>query len=134
MMQLAGAAAALHSADLARRHGYVSNLIGLIVEATGLEAEVGEVCLIAADRGAPPVAAEVVGFREGRTLLMPLGEMHGIGPGTKRVGNGRPVSHRRRGPVCSDGSSTGWARRWTSGIHRCAAPHPAPPSPPRRAR
>lgn len=90
MMQLAGAAAALHSADLAQRHGYVSNLIGLIVEATGLEAEVGEVCLIAADRGAPPVAAEVVGFREGRTLLMPLGEMQGIGPGTKVSATGAP--------------------------------------------
>jgi flagellum-specific ATP synthase len=32
----------------------------------------------------------VVGFREGRTLLMPLGELHGIGPGTKVLGTGAP--------------------------------------------
>ncbi len=90
MTQLASAAAALHSADLARRHGFVSNLIGLIVEVTGLEAEVGEVCLVQADRGSPAVSAEVVGFREGRTLLMPLGEMHGIGPGTRVLATGAP--------------------------------------------
>jgi flagellum-specific ATP synthase len=90
MTPLTNAAAALHSADLAQRHGFVSNLIGLIVEVTGLEAEVGEVCLIQADRAAPAVSAEVVGFREGRTLLMPLGEMHGIGPGTKVLATGAP--------------------------------------------
>jgi flagellum-specific ATP synthase len=55
-----------------------------------LEAEIGEVCLIAADRSAPAVSAEVVGFREGRTLLMPLGELHGIGPGTRVLGTGGP--------------------------------------------
>jgi flagellum-specific ATP synthase len=90
MTPLAGARAALHSADLAQRQGFVSNLIGLIVEVTGLEAEVGEVCLIQADRASPAVSAEVVGFREGRTLLMPLGEMHGIGPGTRVLASGAP--------------------------------------------
>jgi len=88
--RLATAATTLHSADLAQRHGFVSNLIGLIIEATGLQAEVGEVCLIHTDRSAPPVSAEVVGFREGRTLLMPLGELHGIGPGTKVSASGAP--------------------------------------------
>jgi flagellum-specific ATP synthase len=87
---IARATTALHSADLAQRHGFVSNLIGLIIEATGLQAEVGEVCLIHTDRSAPPVSAEVVGFREGRTLLMPLGELHGIGPGTKVSASGAP--------------------------------------------
>jgi len=82
---------AIGDADLARRHGLVSNLIGLIIEATGLHAEVGEVCLVGADRNdRAAVAAEVVGFREGRTLLMPLGELHGIGPGTKVLGTGAP--------------------------------------------
>jgi flagellum-specific ATP synthase len=77
-------------ADLARRHGFVSNLIGLIIEATGLHAEVGEVCLVGTDRSRAPVSAEVVGFREGRTLLMPLGELHGIGPGTRVLASGAP--------------------------------------------
>jgi flagellum-specific ATP synthase len=75
------AADGLRQADLHRRHGRVSELIGLIVEATGLEAEVGEVCHISTGRRREPVPAEVVGFRAGRTLLMPLGDMHGIAPG-----------------------------------------------------
>ena len=37
-----------------------------------------------------PVATEVVGFRGGRTLLMPLGELHGIGPGTLVNPTGEP--------------------------------------------
>ena len=45
---LSRAGAALAGADLARCHGRVSNLIGLIIEATGLQAEVGEVCLVGA--------------------------------------------------------------------------------------
>ncbi len=81
---------AIREADLARRHGFVSNLIGLIIEATGLQAEVGEVCLVGTDRNREPVAAEVVGFRDGRTLLMPLGELHGIGPGTRVLATGAP--------------------------------------------
>jgi flagellum-specific ATP synthase len=84
------ASEAIGEADLARRHGFVSNLIGLIIEATGLQAEVGEVCMVGTDRNREPVAAEVVGFRDGRTLLMPLGELHGIGPGTRVLATGAP--------------------------------------------
>jgi flagellum-specific ATP synthase len=82
------ASEAVREADLARRHGFVSNLIGLIIEATGLQAEVGEVCLVGTDRNRAAVSAEVVGFRDGRTLLMPLGELHGIGPGTRVLATG----------------------------------------------
>jgi flagellum-specific ATP synthase len=82
---------AIGRADLHRRHGRVSDLIGLIVEATGLEAEVGEVCEIATGRSRAPVPAEVVGFRKRRTLLMPLGDLHGIGPGNVVTATGEPV-------------------------------------------
>src|SRR6476619_6107054 len=74
---------AVTEADSHRMHGRVTNLIGLVIEVTGLRAEVGELVTISAGRNRPPVPAEVVGFREGRTLLMPLGEMHGIGPGRR---------------------------------------------------
>ncbi|HKH79289.1 MAG TPA: flagellum-specific ATP synthase FliI, partial [Solirubrobacteraceae bacterium] len=87
---LGRASEAVLEADLARRHGFVSNLIGLIIEATGLKAEVGEVCLVGTERNRAAVSAEVVGFREGRTLLMPLGELHGIGPGTRVLATGAP--------------------------------------------
>ena len=72
---------ALKWSDLHERRGRVANLIGLIIEATGLEAEVGEVCEVETGRNRDSVPAEVVGFRDSRTLLMPLGEMQGIGPG-----------------------------------------------------
>jgi len=78
--------------DLHGRRGRVNDLIGLIVEATGLEAEVGQVCLVEAGRSREPVPAEVVGFRSGRTLLMPLGDLHGLAPGHAVRATGRPVS------------------------------------------
>ena len=80
----------LKESDLASRRGRVSDLIGLIIEATGLEVEIGEVCMVGEGRDRPLVATEVVGFRSGRTLLMPLGELHGIGPGTSVRPTGSP--------------------------------------------
>src|SRR3954471_23648973 len=82
---------AIREADLHRRTGRVVDLIGLITEATGLEAEVGEVCTIETGRGRASVPAEVVGFRAGRTLLMALGDATGIGPGAKVTGSGQPL-------------------------------------------
>jgi flagellum-specific ATP synthase len=84
------AGSAIRDADLHRRTGRVADLIGLIVEATGLEAAVGEVCSIESGRGRDDVPAEVVGFRAGRTLLMALGDATGIGPGAKVVASGHP--------------------------------------------
>src|SRR3954449_7741345 len=83
---------AILGADLHRRHGRVADLIGLIVEATGVEAEVGEVCSIETGRGRPDVPAEVVVFRAGRTLLMALGDATGIGPGARVTASGQPLT------------------------------------------
>ena len=85
------AATAIREADLHRRTGRVVDLIGLIVEASGVEASVGEVCTIEGGRGRPEVPAEVVGFRAGRTLLMALGDATGIGPGASVVASGQPL-------------------------------------------
>src|SRR5829696_3475072 len=85
------ATVAIREADLHRRTGRVVDLIGLIVEASGVEASVGEVCTIEAGRGRPEVPAEVVGFRAGRTLLMALGDATGIGPGARVVASGQPL-------------------------------------------
>jgi flagellum-specific ATP synthase len=87
---LARSFGALQQADLHRLRGRVANLIGVVIEATGLQAEVSELCEIDAGRNRATVLAEVVGFRDGRTLLMPLGEMHGIGPGNRVSSTGRP--------------------------------------------
>jgi flagellum-specific ATP synthase len=81
---------AIESADLQIRRGRVKSLIGLVIEVSGLRAEVGELCSIAAGRNAQPVPAEVVGFRDGATLLMPFGSLQGIGPGNPVTASGEP--------------------------------------------
>src|SRR3954452_12842015 len=81
----------LHRADPYRVGGRVVEVVGLVVEAIGPEAEVGEICTIHPPRHAEPVAAQVAGFRENRTLLMPLGPMGGIRPGAEIVASGRPL-------------------------------------------
>jgi len=80
----------LRAADPYRTMGRVAEVIGLVVESTGPDAEVGELCLIGDDRR-ERVLAEVVGFRDGRTMLMPLGERTGIRPGDPVVGAGRAL-------------------------------------------
>ena len=125
------ATAALRDADLHRRHGRVIDLIGLIVEATGLEAEVGEVCTIETGRGRSAVPAEVVGFRAGRTLLMALGEATGIGPGRARERLAAARCASTSPTTCSAARSTGSAARsTTSGRWLPAAPAPVEASPP----
>ena len=134
--RLAELGRAVGRADLHRLHGRVSDLIGLIVEATGLEAEVGEVCEVrtgrdAATGGWTTMPAEVVGFRSGRTLLMPLGEMQGIGPGDVVTATGRRVSvatgdellgPRARRAGQPDRRRPAARRRWPSA--RSSAPRP----------
>jgi flagellum-specific ATP synthase len=121
---LVQATRAIRSGDLAKRRGRVGDLIGLIIEATGIEAEIGELCLVGDGRREPPVPTEVVGFRSGRTLLMPLGELGGIGPGTPVVPTGSPfrveVGEALRGRVIDglgrplDGRGPILADQWRS--------------------
>jgi flagellum-specific ATP synthase len=73
---------ALAGAVTVVRRGRVTQVIGLTIEAQGLHAQIGELCYIVSEEGQAEIAAEVMGFRDDRTLLMPLGEMRGIGPGS----------------------------------------------------
>jgi flagellum-specific ATP synthase len=73
--------------------GWVSGLSGVIVEAAGVPSALGEIVRI--DRGAlGPVLAEVIGFRDSTTLLMPHGELEGIAPRQRVTALGRPFSIR----------------------------------------
>ncbi len=65
--------------------GRVIKVVGLVIEGHGLEASVGEECEIFHKDGEEPLLTEVVGFSEGKILLMPLGEIQGIGPGNRIV-------------------------------------------------
>ncbi len=60
--------------------GKVTKVVGLTIEAEGPETHVGALCHINSRMG-KNVLAEVVGFREKNVLLMPIGDMSGIGPG-----------------------------------------------------
>ncbi len=65
-----------------RVRGKVTKIVGLILEGSCPEAALGSLCEVSPLRGGPVVPAEIVGFRESRALLMPLGEMHGLGVGS----------------------------------------------------
>ncbi len=86
--------ARIRAADPYLLNGRVAELIGLIIASRGPEAKIGELCEIMV-RGSRDrhfgLAAEVVGFRSGRTLLMPLGPPAGIGPGQNVVATGDSV-------------------------------------------
>ncbi len=82
----------LDRVDLLRVHGRVIRSIGAIVEASGPPAFVGEICRIHTSRTEPPVTAEVVGFAEGRVLLMPWSSSAGIRPGSEVVGTGSALT------------------------------------------
>lgn len=62
--------------------GRVVQVVGLIAEATGIGQSIGSLCRIETDLGRN-ILAEVVGFRDANTLLMPYGETRGIRPGSR---------------------------------------------------
>ncbi len=64
-----------------RVHGKVTQVVGLVIEGYCPNASVGSLCRIHPQNG-PPIPAEVVGFRESKTLIMPLGELRGVGLGS----------------------------------------------------
>jgi FliI/YscN family ATPase len=61
-----------------RAEGRVRGVTGLALTATLPGARVGD--LIVVRRRGPPLLAEVVGFREGEVIAMPLGDTAGVGP------------------------------------------------------
>ncbi|HEU5123972.1 MAG TPA: FliI/YscN family ATPase [Verrucomicrobiae bacterium] len=72
--------------------GRVVQVIGLVIESEGPLASVGEVVRIESARHDGFTLAEVVGFRNHHLLLMPLGELHGIHPGSEVYATGAPMS------------------------------------------
>lgn len=70
----------LDDSTLSLKMGKVKKVIGLIIHAVGLKVFVGEVCEILLDHE-NKILAEVVGFEDEGVLLMPLGDVQGIGPG-----------------------------------------------------
>ncbi len=61
-----------------RLHGKVTQVVGLVIEGFCPDTSVGAICEIRTQDG-EAIPAEVVGFRNNKTLLMPLGELRGVG-------------------------------------------------------
>jgi len=89
--------------DPVTRYGKVAEIVGLVVESVGPpEVAIGEICILG-DPANSQAQAEVVGFRDGRVLLMPLGYVEGIRPDTTVFPTRRslqvPVGDALRGRV-----------------------------------
>ena len=64
------------------RMGKVSKVVGLTVESIGPDANTNDLCRIISTDHKSEVLAEVIGFRDGRLLLMPFEPLTGIGIGS----------------------------------------------------
>lgn len=62
-------------------YGRVTRVVGLVVEATGIDVGLGSLCRVTNHARDRSVLAEVVGFNERNVLLMPLGELDGLHAG-----------------------------------------------------
>jgi len=69
---------AVEAVNPIRLHGKVTQVVGLVIEGYCPDTSVGAICEIRPQAG-EPIPAEVVGFRNNKTLLMPLGELRGVG-------------------------------------------------------
>ena len=77
-----------------RKMGKVLNVVGLTIESAGPDAKLGDVCRIMPGKDTEnlPVMAEVVGFKDKKTLLMPYGVVDGIGLGSVVENTGYPLT------------------------------------------
>jgi flagellum-specific ATP synthase len=73
-----------------QRVGTVIGVAGLVIESEGPNVGLGELCVIRSPRTDFSVRAEVVGFKEHRVLLMPLGETTGLHVGCEVAACDRP--------------------------------------------
>ena len=77
---------AIEESEPIKMSGKIVQVIGLVIESKGPNVSMGELCYIKSRfPGVEPIPAEVVGFRDGKVLLMPVGDMAGIGPGCEVV-------------------------------------------------
>lgn len=78
-----------------RKKGKVVNVVGLTIESAGPDAKLGDLCVIRPENEEgdflAPIMAEVVGFRDKKTLLMPYDQTDGIGLGSIVENTGYPL-------------------------------------------
>ncbi|NLL36944.1 MAG: flagellar protein export ATPase FliI [Fretibacterium sp.] len=81
----------LQQLQLVKINGRIVQVVGLVAESQGPDVRVGDLCRICFRDGSHSLDAEVVGFREDRVLLMPLGDLREVGPGCDVISTSRPL-------------------------------------------
>lgn len=82
----------LSDTNTANLIGTVSRATSMLIESLGPEVHVGELCRLTTQSEDKPVLAEVVGFKDKKTLLMPIADMHGISPKSEVIATGKPFN------------------------------------------
>lgn len=120
-----------------QRVGTVTGVAGLIIESDGPNVGLGELCLVRSPRQEFSVRAEVVGFREHRVLLMPLGDAAGLHVGCEVAACDRPALPRP-GPEMLGRVLDALGAPFDGGgllpVDRAVGQNAAPPHPLRRQR
>ncbi len=77
--------------------GRLTRVAGLVMEAVGIKAPVGSVCVVSLP-GGNTVDAEVVGFSGDRLLLMPSTDVYGVHPGARvALVDAEPLPQQQQG-------------------------------------
>ncbi|KPJ86601.1 MAG: ATP synthase [Spirochaetes bacterium DG_61] len=83
---------ALKDLDTIVAEGKVSKSVGLLLESKGPIASVGDLCRVIIPESGRRIPAEVVGFKNGITLLFPYDNDSGIQSGVPVISTGKPLS------------------------------------------
>jgi flagellar biosynthesis/type III secretory pathway ATPase len=75
---------AVEQADTLSWVGEVTSIVGLLIESAGPAVSIGDFCEVAASNGRM-VRTQVIGFRNGRVLAMPLEEPEGLHLGARVI-------------------------------------------------
>jgi flagellum-specific ATP synthase len=89
--------------DPVKINGRLVQVVGTVLESIGPSSSIGDFCYLKSKRNDHVTMVEVVGFKENRVLLMPLGEHRGIAPGDVVTATSEPftipVGHELLGRV-----------------------------------
>nr|MBQ8252705.1 flagellar protein export ATPase FliI [Lachnospiraceae bacterium] len=113
-----------------KRLGKIVNVVGLTIESAGPDARLGDLCRIyKTGRSGDYITAEVVGFKDRHTILMPYEVTDGIGGGCVVENEGYPLSVKV-GPQLLGKTLDGLGRFSDEGLMDGAQEYPVEAPPP----
>lgn len=94
-MDLKGFAEEIKNFEPRRTMGKIEKIIGMTVEASGPQCNIGDVCRVyKKGQREDYLLAEAVGFQEDKVLLMPYTDIEGVGPGSIVENTGKKLMVR----------------------------------------